>query len=374
MHEREIRPLVVRFGALGDSIILLGLIEALQRRFGTPVDIVSSGAWTRPLFEGQPAVGRLHLIRSRRTPYAMSPLQWRLVRELRGRPAGPVWLCDGEKQALSLLRRAGIAGPWIANIADCPRLPGEHHFDRLRRFAQLSPAALPPMTHEAAARLVEGIQAPPITILPAWRTDVDAWLRTMGVTGRPLVLVQVGNKRTMRWWVTHRRARNTKYWPEARWAAMIQSLLQRHPDAVVLLLGVPVEARLNETIRQQVHSDRLFNVAPQMTVPRLLALQERALGMVSVDTGPAHSAGALGCPLVVLFGKADVQAYTPRSTRGAVQVLASRDDEGKGSMLGISVEDVLGAWERLHANPSPNAVGAAPTHTALAQHVIGGRA
>jgi heptosyltransferase-3 len=360
MHEREFRPLVMRFGALGDSIILLGLIEALRRRFGKPVDLVSSGAWARPLFEGQPAVGHLHLIRSRRTPYVLSPMQWRLVRELRVRAPGPVWLCESEDHALPLLRRAGIADEWIVNIADCPRLPGEAHFDRLLRFAQCSPAALPAMSPDEAEALVRDIQAPPLTVLPAWRTELDDWLRTLGVEGRPLVLVQSGNKRTMRWWITHRRARNTKYWPEERWAAVIRGLLQRHPDAAVLLLGVPVEARINEIIRHQVHSDRLFNVAPQMTVPRLLALQERALGMVSVDTGPAHSAGALDCPLVVLFGKGDVPAYTPRSARGALQVLSARDDQGRGDMLGISVEDVLNAWERLHAT--------------LAQEVIGGRA
>ena len=29
-----VRPLVVRFGAMGDMVIVLGLIEALHRRFG----------------------------------------------------------------------------------------------------------------------------------------------------------------------------------------------------------------------------------------------------------------------------------------------------------------------------------------------------
>jgi hypothetical protein len=37
------RPLVVRFGAMGDMVIALALIEALHRRYGTPVDVVSSG-------------------------------------------------------------------------------------------------------------------------------------------------------------------------------------------------------------------------------------------------------------------------------------------------------------------------------------------
>ena len=40
-------PLVVRCGAMGDMVILLSLTEGLSRRFGRPVDVVSSGGWTR---------------------------------------------------------------------------------------------------------------------------------------------------------------------------------------------------------------------------------------------------------------------------------------------------------------------------------------
>ena len=207
------RPLVVRFGALGDSVILLGMIEALHRRFGTPVDVVSSGPWTRSLLEGQPAIGRLHLIRSRRTTYAFSPQQWRLVHELRARAAGPVWLCDREAQARGLLLRGGIADEWLVDIRNCPRQPAEHHLDRLLRFAQQSPSALRPLTAAEASDVVRDIEAPRIRILPEWRADIDSWLRELGIGERPLLLVQVGNKRTMRWWSSGRNARNTKYWP-----------------------------------------------------------------------------------------------------------------------------------------------------------------
>ena len=51
------RPLIVRFGAFGDMVILTVLIRALAQRFGQPVDIVSSGGWTLPLLSGQPGIG-----------------------------------------------------------------------------------------------------------------------------------------------------------------------------------------------------------------------------------------------------------------------------------------------------------------------------
>jgi heptosyltransferase-2/heptosyltransferase-3 len=347
------RPLVVRFGAMGDQVMLLGLIEALHRRFCTPVDVVSSGPWTRPVLEAGPAPVHLYLIRSRRTPYVLSPMQWQLVRALRTRAPGPVWLCDPEAEARSLLRRSGIAEEWLIDAASaCPRLPGEHTMNRWLRFAQMSPEALPRMAPADAAAIVQGIVSPPLRVLPAWRAELDAWLPALGIADRPLILLQVGNKRTMRWWVTHRRPGNTKYWPEDRWARLVQWLLSHQPEAAVLLLGVPVEAPINDLIVRLAPSDRLFNVARQMTLPRLLALQERALGMVSVDTGPAHSAAALDCPLVVLFGKGDVQSVAPRSPSGTVEVLTGRQD-GETSIGYISVEDVQDAWTRLRLRVGP---------------------
>ena len=347
-----IRPLVVRFGAMGDMVIALALIEALHRRFGAPVDVVSSGSWTKPLLERQPGVGNLHLVRSRRTPYVLSPQQWRLVDSLRRREAGPVWLCDPGEHASRLLARAGIAPEWIVDAwRDCPPLPNEHHLDRWVRFAQLSPAGLRQTESLETAATVRDITSPPLRIQPEWREDLDAWLRTRGIADRPLVLVQAGNRRTMRWWLHRRRASNSKYWPEERWAAVIAALLRRDPRIVVVLLGVPAETRLNDDIARLVRSARVINAALDLPVQRLLALQERALGMISVDTGPAHSAAAVGCPLVVLFGQASVGYYTPRSPRGTVQVLTGQAG-GSNPMLGISVNDVEDAWERLHDTTS----------------------
>src|SRR6185503_14538097 len=63
----EVRPLVLRCGAFGDIVLLTVLLRQLHLRFGKPVDVISSGPWTPPLLEGESAVGRLFMIRSRRT-------------------------------------------------------------------------------------------------------------------------------------------------------------------------------------------------------------------------------------------------------------------------------------------------------------------
>jgi len=78
-----------------------------------------------------------------------------------------------------------------------------------------------------------------------------------------------------------------------------------------------------------------------------VALLARADALISVDSGPAHAAAAVGCPQVVLFGKALPSLYRPWGTAGAeVKVLCGRID-GEPDMLGIGVSDVIAAWDAL---------------------------
>ena len=84
-------PLVMRFGAFGDAVLLTVLLRQLHARFGQPVDVISSGDWTEQLLAGLPAVGRLFVIRSRRTPYWLSLDQQRLAAWLRKRGPGATW-------------------------------------------------------------------------------------------------------------------------------------------------------------------------------------------------------------------------------------------------------------------------------------------
>jgi ADP-heptose:LPS heptosyltransferase len=335
------RPLVMRCGAFGDMVLLTPLIRSLAARFGAPVDIVASGSWTAPLLAGQPGVGELYLVRSRRRPYLISPDQWQLVRRLRRRGVGPTWFLDPEGIGKPLLRRAGIGAEWIVDGADLPGLPGEHYLERFRRIARVLPRALAerpaepdPPVPAAAALEVSG----------AARAELAAWLRELGLAGRRLLLVQAGNKRTMRRG-DRRRGSNTKYWPEERWAEVIRAMRARCPEHAVLLLGVPSEHALNEDIRRRVADAAVVNVAHDLPIPRLLALLERAEGMVSVDTGPAHAAAAVGLPEVVLFGAVDPALYRPWGAPGAPVVCVRAAPPGP--LEALTAGEVIAAFAAL---------------------------
>ena len=52
------RPLVVRFGAFGDMILLLPALNLLARRYGDACEVVGSGGWTEPLLRRVPDADR----------------------------------------------------------------------------------------------------------------------------------------------------------------------------------------------------------------------------------------------------------------------------------------------------------------------------
>ncbi|HUO94709.1 MAG TPA: glycosyltransferase family 9 protein [Steroidobacteraceae bacterium] len=341
------RPLVMRCGAFGDMVLLTPLIRELAARFGSDIDIVSSGGWTRPLLEGQPGVGRLYLVKSRRRPYPISPDQWHLVRALRERGAGPTWFLDPGAIGRRLLTRGGIGEEWIVDVEAHPRLPGEHYLEWFWRVAAVLPKALVEAPPAPARHPVEGCV---IEVGDPGRREAAAWLATLGIADRPLLAVQAGNKRTMRRG-DRRRTTNTKYWPEERWGAVIDAMAARCPEHAILLLGVPSEHALNEDIRRHARAARVLNVAADLPVPRLMALLERTAGMVSVDTGPAHAAAAVGVPLVVLFGAADPALYRPRGAAGAATCIVRADPPGP--LENLSAAAVCEAFATLPLRAAP---------------------
>jgi ADP-heptose:LPS heptosyltransferase len=346
------RPLVVRCGAFGDMVLITSLIRDLSVRFGCEVDILTSGPWSEPLLTGQTGVGDILCVRSRKTPYWLSLDQQRAVQRLRFRGVSPTWFCDGNDAARPMLVRAGFRDEFIVDAKDHPLLPGEHATQQWRRLARILPAAGSPAAagpssgYEEDEGLHHGSGGCHLDVSNAQRADLEGWLRVRGLSSRPLIAVQAGNKRTMRRGL-RRLAVNSKYWPNERWAVVLRHLRARNPSHAIVLLGTGPEFVLNQEIMASAGVDGLHNAADDLPIPRLVALLAHAQGLVTVDSGPAHAGAAVGCPQVVMFGKASTSLYRPWGSAGAdVKVLTGQVD-GEPNMLGIDARDVTAAWDAL---------------------------
>jgi heptosyltransferase-2/heptosyltransferase-3 len=341
-------PVVVRCGAVGDMVLLTVLLAALAERYRRGVHLLSSGPWTPVLLGHDPAVSELRLLRSRNAPYWATPSQWAAVRWLRAH-RGPVYLCDPEPASARLVARAALPAGQLVHA-------WHHRPDDLVHFADwwLQVARLDAPGCPGPGGPLALAARPRLHILPAWRDEAEAWLHRAGLHEQPLVLVQPGHKKT------HKRGRlatagHDKHWPAERWAAVIRGVWQTLPGAAVLVCGSDNEAGLVQQIVDAAGTppDRrttIVNLAAQQpSLQRLGVLAGRAHSMISVDTGPAHVAGAMDCPLVVLYAQAGWSRWRPRAASSEVRVLGPQTPTAGAMLTDIAADQVLDAWRSLPA-------------------------
>ena len=271
------RPLVVRCGAFGDMVLLTALIRVLHARFGCPVDILTSGPWSEPLLRGQPGVGEIWSVRSRKTPYWLAPDQRRVVRRLRARGAGPTWFCDGNDAVRPLLARAGIADEYIVDVRDHPLLPGEHATQQWRRLGA---------DHAGGERARRGTRNPSrsaagcyLQVSEQQRADLEAWLRARGARCGS---VDPDPDRQQ----AHHAARaapargQPQVLAERALGEVIRHLRAHRPDHRIVLLGTgPEYAVESRASRRCAGVDGVYNAADDLPIPRLVALLARAAGL-----------------------------------------------------------------------------------------------
>lgn len=338
---------VVRFGRLGDTVLLQPLLQRLHQRYGKPCTLLSRGGWPRPLYDGHADVGRVIQLDVAHRPLLLSPQRWRAIRDLRHLRELPFYICEPEPRALTKIRRllswAGIPKDHCVFLTDMPERTDEHWIDRLLRFSDHTPAAFDHAGYPIP--LPASLAAPRLHVSDADRSDCIAWLHGRGLRHAPLILLQPANKRSMRWNGV-RGPDDDKWWPSAHWAALACAIRTSLPEAKVLLCGAAEEASYLHDIRDASADAGVQVVAEELPLRRLMALLEMAHSMVSVDTGPAHLAAAIGCPLVTLFGRYPPEHWLQRSST-ASEVIGLGGPARGGRVDALSFEEVFDAWRGL---------------------------
>ena len=237
-------PVVIRLGAVGDMINVSALVHFLRLRYGRPCTVIGVGPWCVPVFDGNPDVVGIWAL-DRHRPFLLDAHGWHAVLTLRRSGPAPIYVCDTDRhlrRVQRLLRVSGVERSRCVFLADDPRRNDGHYLDALLRFGAATPAALANSNFPVPAASDVGPRLP--QQLEAERSELKRWLTGCGGIGRPLILVQPGNRRTL----SSRRARHRKLgrdakaWPAERWVELLRRLHAREPSALLVLCGAPAEA------------------------------------------------------------------------------------------------------------------------------------
>jgi heptosyltransferase II len=272
--------LLVRFSAMGDTLLITPLIRALRTRHPNARISVLTKAMYAPLFQHNPRVTE---VIGWQPGHPLGPLA-RGLREARF-----THQLDLQESLRSRALRLHVGGRWAGyskhrvarrlliytkrNISRDRRPVAERYFDAAREL-EVTPDAgslelfLPRGALEAAERF--------------------ATERGVG-SRRQLIAIAPGASRF------------TKRWPTHHWIALVRQLLGGGND--VLLVGGTAEIGVaGEIIAATGGVPGVASAAGEFDLPGTAALLKRARALVAGDTGPMHLASAVGTPVVALFG------------------------------------------------------------------------
>jgi heptosyltransferase-2/heptosyltransferase-3 len=325
-------------------VLLAPFLNLLHHRYGSRCWLIGSGPWSTQLYMSHPDVARIWSLLGRHTPFLLGPAWWRMLWALRNSGNAPIYVCETPaSQRLDrikgLLALARVEAGRCVFLGEDTVGGSEHRIDALLRFGRQTPSSLPAEQYPSPQAVDP---SPRLHLLDQERLRRDAWITARGWSGRPIIMVHPGNRRSQR--RPRRNRTDEKAWPLSNWNALLQGIHASQPRAQIVLCGTRQEQSMLRRIRLRTQTDSVAAVC--LPLRQLIALCEVADCMISVDSGPAHIAAAVGSPLVVLFGKGSPLHWCPRSPCGAPVIPLGGPPESR-HVDQISVETVLEAWRAL---------------------------
>ncbi len=299
---QHIRRILVReVNWVGDAVLTLPALEALDGRFPLAEITLMARAWVGGLFAGHPAIDRIIEYRTEDAHRGFRG-RWRLAAELKqGRFDLAVLFPNSMDAALI---------PWLAGIPRRVGYPADG-----RRWL---------LTHPVSSRAAAG------------RHQVERYLaivRALGGDGTPTLRLPVAEEARRRRGELLRQhgisaadllvALNpgsiygsAKRWPADRFAAVADGLVESR-GATILLVGSEGERPVLDMVAAHMRRPAV-NLGGRTDLLTLVGLLERVRLLVSNDTGAMHVAVAVGTPVLAIFGPTDAVATGPLGRRARV--------------------------------------------------------
>jgi ADP-heptose:LPS heptosyltransferase len=307
------RILIVRAGAIGDTLMATPLVRAVRRAFPEGHLVFLCSASAHDAVRHNPHLDQVIPVKYRHMPVWLSSEKSRIHRSLRELNLDWALVLESHPSFLSLACEGGAARVIAYG--------GEDHGQGFE-IADFDPQRHSIENHLAAAAPL-GVRPDGLQMELHYPPKVDS-----AVSDR---LVQEGIARSDRlvgihagWGGRPRTPRQTRLrsWPPGRFAEVARWLVKERGVRVVLT-GSAADAPLVRYIAREARVPCL-DLAGKLCLLELAALIRRLNVYLTVDSGPAHMAAALGTSLVTLWGPAIIEQTVPLSPKNPPRILYRR--------------------------------------------------
>jgi heptosyltransferase III len=338
--------LLIKFNALGDTILFVSLAKILKRRFpGVRIDFLGSEI-NRPVLERCPDLDHILIIQLEQMvdqPWAFLML----LDRLRQRKYDVV--IDGSQWERITALISVLSGAHKTIGFDTPgqkRATAYNYRIKHRRelheidcfFALLEPLGIIPEALERYTSFeVNEVDRQQLNQLALPEGRLILFHPGCGAHGFP------------------------RQWPMDRYIELGNRMMVKHPDITLVLSGSASEAQFCQEIEEGVKG-RVINLSTKLNFLMLAALLKRSDLLVCGNTGVMHLAAAMNVPTVALHGPTDPRRWGPlsnsavvvQSTKACAPCLYLGDEyncECPDCMNYIEVDDVYRICEEILITP-----------------------
>lgn len=291
------RILVVRPGALGDTILTLPALRALAA--GCPraeLEIVGYPSVLRMVEHTRPRlpVRRTHAIdRALFAPLLAGPMSGELEEVLASYDLLIAWVHDHSEDLLAKLERVPIA--CLRADPYPPEGSGVHASQHLLR-------TLTPLWPAAALMSLGGVPGPAIEAPPDALTESEGLLRHLGLEPKRFIAMHPGSGSVR------------KNWPAEKFADLLR--MAEGAGRRVLVIEGPSDGEAVARVAR-IAGGSMAQVR-EPTLLGLSAILSQADAFVGNDSGVSHLAAATGTPTLTIFGSTDPAIWAPRASDARV--------------------------------------------------------
>jgi heptosyltransferase-2 len=281
---------------LGDAVLMAPALVALRQGFPQARIVLLAKPPVAQLFQGHPSIDETILYLNPGIHAGIGG-KWRLAKSLRARQFDLAVLFQNAFEAALLATAAGIPrrygyptdGRWLLltdRVVQTANVRRRHEVEYYLEL--LRPMGFPMVS-----------QAPVLYTTPEEDRDATARLESLGVSrGQPIIGLNPGS--------TYGTA---KRWLPERYAEVVERIATEY-IAHVLIFGGRGEEPLGGAIAGMLTIPHTV-LSGRTTVRELMALLKKCRLLLTNDAGPMHIAGALGVPVVAVFGPTNPDTTGP---------------------------------------------------------------